>query len=306
MVINIVIILTSCTTSILSQKRRDEEKTHVGFRHSTDVIVASIPKSDTTWLKALTFFVVNRQHFYPLENHPLLTSNPHELGPFLEFIFQDDYVQDKHSYLSNMTQPRTFGTHIPFSSLCKSIKESNCKIIYICRNPFDTFVSAWIFSLKHKPESLHEVTIEEALEKYCKGIIAFGPTWDHMLGYWKESIVAPNKVLFLKYEELKENSNFYVKRVTEFLDSPFVEEEESNGVIENIVKLCSFENMKNLEVNKSGTFDRNFEKKILISDCDFSCYIKKHPWVVQTKTFSKNIHQTFSQNILIWTSILMI
>jgi len=85
--------------------------------------------------------------------------------------------------------------------------------------------------------------------------------WDHMLGYWKESIATPTKVLFLKYEELKEDSNFYVKRVADFLDCPFTEEEESNGVIENIVKLCSFENMKNLEVNKSGTFGRTFEKK---------------------------------------------
>jgi len=238
-----------------------------------DVIVASIPKSGTTWLKALTFSVVNRKRFSCSESHPLLTSNPHELVPFLEFIFQDDYVQDKHSYLSNMTQPRTFGTHIPFSSLCKSIKESNCKIIYICRNPFDTFVSAWIFSLKHKPESLHEVAIEEALEKYCKGIVGFGPIWDHMLGYWNESIAAPHKVLFLKYEELKENVNFHVKRVAEFLDCPFTEEEESKGVIENIVKLCSFENMKNLEVNKSGTFDRNFEKKYLFRKAEIGDWV---------------------------------
>ena len=67
----------------------------------------------------------------------------------------------------------------------------------------------------------------------------------------------------MKYEELKEDVNFYVKRVAEFLDCPFTEEEERNGVIENIINLCSFEKMKNLEVNKSGTFDRNFEKKHL-------------------------------------------
>jgi len=108
--------------------------------------------------------------------------------------------------------------------------------------------------------------MEEALENFCKGIVGFGPIWDNMLGYWKESIATPNKVLFLKYEELKEDANFYLKRVAEFLDCPFTEEEESNGVIENIIKLCSFEMMKNVEVNKSGTFSRNMEKKILISE----------------------------------------
>ncbi|QCD85682.1 desulfoglucosinolate sulfotransferase A/B/C [Vigna unguiculata] len=110
---------------------------------------------------------------------------------------------------------------------------------------------------------MHELTIEETLEKYCKGILGFGPTWEHMLGYWKESIANPNKVLFLKYEELKEDVNFYVKRVAEFLDCPFTEEEESSGVIESIINLCSLEKMKNLEVNKAGTFCGNFEKKYL-------------------------------------------
>ncbi|WVZ03557.1 hypothetical protein V8G54_024363 [Vigna mungo] len=229
----------------------------------SDVIVASFPKSGTTWLKALTFSIVNRKLFSSSDNHPLLTSNSHELVPFLDFIFHGDNIQHKLSYLSNMTEPRLFGTHIPFPSLSNSIKESNCKIVYICRNPFDTFVSSWTFFNKIKSDSLSEVTIEEALEKYCKGIIGFGPTWDHMLGYWKESIATPNKVLFLKYEELKEDVNFYVKRVAEFLDCPFTEGEESDRVIENIIKLCSFEKMKNLEVNKSGTVGRNIEKKYL-------------------------------------------
>jgi len=229
----------------------------------SDVIVASFPKSGTTWLKALTFAILNRQRFSSSHNHPLLTSNSHELVPFLDFIFHDDNIQDKLSDLSNMTEPRVFGTHVPFPSLSKSIKESNCKIVYICRNPFDIFVSLWIFTNKINPHAMHELKIEETLENYCKGIVGFGPTWEHMLGYWKESIANPNRVLFLKYEELKEDVNFYVKRVAEFLDCPFTEEEERNGVIENIINLCSFEKMKNLEVNKSGTFDRNFEKKHL-------------------------------------------
>ncbi|AET02297.1 sulfotransferase domain protein [Medicago truncatula] len=42
----------------------------------------------------------------------------------------------------NFVEPRIFGSRILFHSLAKSlIKESNCKIIYICMNPFDTYVS---------------------------------------------------------------------------------------------------------------------------------------------------------------------
>ncbi|KAL2326316.1 hypothetical protein Fmac_025374 [Flemingia macrophylla] len=103
-----------------------------------------------------------------------------------------------------------------------------------------------------KPESSPEITMEDGFESYCKGIIAFGPWWNHMLCYWKESIDRPNKVLFLKYEDLKDDANFHVKRVAEFLGCPFTQDEENSGVIESIIKLTSFEKLKYLEVNKSG------------------------------------------------------
>ncbi|KAK7314118.1 hypothetical protein VNO77_39328 [Canavalia gladiata] len=236
----------------------------------SDVVVATIPKSGTTWLKALTFAIVNRHCVTPSMTHPLLTFNPHELVPFFEY---NVYVNGQIPDLSNMIEPRLFGTHIPFPSLAKSIKESNSRIIFICRNPLDTFVSAWIFLNKSMPEYLPELTLEEAFDMYCNGIIAFGPTWNHMLGYWKESISRPKKVLFLKYEELKKHVNFNVKRIAEFLGCPFTQEEENNGVLEGIIKLCSFEKMKELEVNKSGTFGRHFEKKHLFRKAEIGDWV---------------------------------
>ncbi|KRH13298.1 hypothetical protein GLYMA_15G229100v4 [Glycine max] len=180
-----------------------------------------VPKSGTTWLKALTFAIVHRQHFPSLENYPLLVFNPHERVPPFEFVIYDD-INDQTHDLSKIPEPRIFGTHVPFTSLAKSIKESNCKIIYICRNLFDTFVSTWVFVNKIMPKDLDK----------------------------------PNKVMFLKYEDLKEDVNFNVKKIAEFLDCPFTKEEESSGVIENIIKLCSFEKMKELKVNKSRTMGK--------------------------------------------------
>lgn len=211
----------------------------------SDVIVATVPKSGTTWLKALTFAIVN----------------PHDLVPFTEYTVYGKH--DKVPDFSNLQEPRLFGTHIPLNSLSNSIKDSNCKIVYICRNPFDTFISSWIFVNKIKPPSMPTLNLEEAFEMYCNGSIGFGPFWNHMLGYWNESKERPKKVLFLKYEDMKENVHFHLKKLAEFLECPFSLEEENEGVIENIIKLCSFETMKELEVNKNGTFGRNFENKFL-------------------------------------------
>ncbi|KAI8024957.1 Cytosolic sulfotransferase 15 [Camellia lanceoleosa] len=51
----------------------------------TDLILATMPKSGTTWLKALTFAIANRHRYTNTLSQPsLLTSNPHELIPFHE------------------------------------------------------------------------------------------------------------------------------------------------------------------------------------------------------------------------------
>lgn len=45
--------------------------------------------------------------------------------------------------------------------------------------------------------------LEEAFEMFCNGVHAFGPHWDHVLGYWKASKERPDKFWFLKHEDLQ-------------------------------------------------------------------------------------------------------
>ncbi|RHN40354.1 putative P-loop containing nucleoside triphosphate hydrolase [Medicago truncatula] len=159
-----------------------------------------IPKSGTTWLRALTFTIVNRNQ-YSFENHSLLKSIIHKLVPSIERNLYAADIKDRIP-LSKIIEPRLFGTHIPFPSLAKSIQESNCKIVvYISRNPFDTFVSYWSFvnKIRSKHPSLSVLSLEETFESFCNGVTPFGSFWEHNLGYLKESMTRSDKVLFLKY-----------------------------------------------------------------------------------------------------------
>ncbi|XP_059639501.1 flavonol 3-sulfotransferase-like [Cornus florida] len=210
----------------------------------TDLIVCSAPKSGTTWLKALTFAITTRNQFNESTN-PLLTTIPHECIPLLEYDLAKNptYRPPKLPLLA---------THLPYTSLPRSILACGCKILYVCRDPKDTFVSLWHFACKLGPKDAQYLPLEKAFEQFCKGISAYGPYWDHALGYWKASLECPERVMFLKYEDMKRDTVFHVKRLAEYAGQPFSMEEEMEGVPQRITELCSFEHMSNLEVNKSG------------------------------------------------------
>uniref|UniRef100_A0A6N2KF01 Sulfotransferase n=1 Tax=Salix viminalis TaxID=40686 RepID=A0A6N2KF01_SALVM len=215
----------------------------------TDLLLASIPKSGTTWLKALTYTIVDRSR-YSLEKSPLLTIGPHGVVPFLEFdISSENHFQQ----LDRLPNPRIFGTHSPYPALPCSLKDSAAKIVYVCRNPLDVFISYWKFSVNIPKEEEKHLSLEDAFDKFCQGLHGYGPFWDHLLGYWEASLERPDKVLFLKYEDMKKNGVLYIKKLANFVGLPFSMDEEKQGLAEEISRLCSFESMKSYEATRTGT-----------------------------------------------------
>ncbi|CDY49196.1 BnaA09g10820D [Brassica napus] len=214
-----------------------------GWRPKAPLI--GYPKTGSTWLKSLTFTIANRSRFNDPTN-PLLKRNPHELIPFIEIEFplfpHIDVLQDQGNTL--------FATHMPHDFLPDSVVKSGCKMVYIWRDPKDTFVSFWKFMQKQRSTRGPLNSLEECFDMFCRGISGEGPYLDHVLGYWKAHQENPDKILFLKYENVSADPLPYVKRLAEFMGYRFTAEEEKNGVVEKVVNLCSFETLKNLEVNK--------------------------------------------------------
>lgn len=132
---------------------------------------------------------------------------------------------------------RLFHTHMPYSVLPESIKKSNCKIVYITRNPKDTLVSMQHLFNKLRTPERGPYPLQNVFESFCNGVFHFGPFFDHVLQDWNESLKLPHKILFLKYEELKRNPKAQVKRLASFLGKPFAEEEEVEEVIHGPAQL---------------------------------------------------------------------
>ncbi|KAK8957860.1 Cytosolic sulfotransferase 15 [Platanthera zijinensis] len=222
----------------------------------SDIFLATCPKSGTTWLKALAFVICNRGSSYMSSSstghHSILSHNPHDFYPNLENFYANSHVPD----LDSMPSPRLLATHIPYSLLPESVGDegSPCRIIYLCREPKDTLVSTYHFlnGVGSDPSIAGPISMEEAVELFCKGQSPYGPVWEHQLEYWRESQRRPDKVLFLKYEEMKAEPEATVRMLANFMRRPFSEEEESNGTVAEIVELCSFKSLSGLEVNKVG------------------------------------------------------
>ncbi|KAG8375417.1 hypothetical protein BUALT_Bualt10G0097900 [Buddleja alternifolia] len=218
--------------------------------HDTDIVLASVPKSGTTWMKALVFSIVSRNHF-PIDHSPLLVNSPHDLV----LSFECDYYL-KPGYipkLENLPQPRVFATHLPHHALASSLIDSKCKFVYTRRNPLDQFISQWHFLLKNRLwPGAKMSSLDEAFNMFCDGVLGFGPFCDHLLGYWNASLENPDRVLFLKYEDVKRDPYSEIKKIAEFVGLPFSEEEEKAGLVGEIAKFCSFDKLKNLEINKTG------------------------------------------------------
>ncbi|KAM7279448.1 hypothetical protein ACFE04_006582 [Oxalis oulophora] len=209
---------------------------------TTDIYLVSSPKAGTTWLKSLIFATLNRKRF-DFSTNPLLKTNPHDLFPFLEWNIQQT---EWASSLDCLPSPRLLSIHLPYSLLPESLALSGCKFVYICRDPKDLVISLTHFvnNTTRKTQELPTLTLDQAFDSFCKGASPYGPYWDHVLGYWKASLENPERILFLKYEDLK--------REPVFLGQPFLVTEENEGVVEEIIRLCSFQNLSNLDVNKAS------------------------------------------------------
>ncbi|XBH97181.1 hypothetical protein VPH35_087455 [Triticum aestivum] len=211
-----------------------------------DVLLASFPKSGTTWLKVLAFatqaVATARRAAHPpsAHDHPLRQRNPHDCVPFLGIGFAlDKDVDTVAAELEALPSPRVLATHLPFSLL----PTGRSRVVYVCRDPKDVLsvgVDAESFSLR------------EAMELFCAGRCMYGPQWLHVAEYWEASRRAAGEVLFLRYEEMLRDPVGSLRTMAEFMGCAFSPEEEERGVARAIVELCSLDKLKKVEANRKG------------------------------------------------------
>ncbi|XP_057636157.1 sulfotransferase 6B1-like [Chionomys nivalis] len=188
-----------------------------------DIFLVSYPKSGTHWVAEV------------IENIPnvgITLTPPIEWGDVSKF-----------EELKMVPKRRVIPTHLSYEMIPVTVKQKQCKIVYIIRNPKDTAVSLFHY-YRDNPNLPSPETWPAFLELFLKGDVVYGSWFDHVLSWEKHK--NDKNVLFLFYEEMKKDFVKSLNKITDFLGF-----DVNDSDIGKIARNTSFREMKSNAVKEN-------------------------------------------------------
>ncbi|NWW49210.1 ST1C1 Sulfotransferase, partial [Pedionomus torquatus] len=220
-----------------------------------DLLIATYAKAGTTWTQEIVDMIQQNADVEKCKR-----DTTYRRHPFLEWCLQGP-PETSLELAEAMPSPRTIKTHLPVQLVPPSFWEQNCKIIYVARNAKDNLVSYYHFHRMNKglPDP---GTWEEFMGKFMAGKVLWGSWYDHVKGWWKAK--DKHRILYLFYEDMKENPKREIQKIVKFLEKDMNEE-----TLNKIVHHTSFEIMKE---NPMTNYTKEFQG---IMDHSVSPFMRK-------------------------------
>ncbi|XP_028287645.1 sulfotransferase 1C2 [Parambassis ranga] len=196
----------------------------------SDILIATYPKAGTTWTQEIIDLLLHNGDAEACKRAPTPVRSP-----FLE-IASPPPIPSGLDLLKKMNPPRLIKTHLPFQLVPPGFWENKCKVIYVARNAKDNLVSYYFFDQMNKTQP-EPGPFDGYIHKFMRGELGWGSWYDHVKGYWLER--EKKNILYLFYEDMKENPQREVERIMRYLDVSV-----SDEAVRQIVELTSFKNMK--------------------------------------------------------------
>ncbi|NXE76746.1 ST1C1 Sulfotransferase, partial [Cochlearius cochlearius] len=253
-----------------------------------DLLIATYVKAGTTWTQEIVDMIQQNGDVEKCRR-----ASTYRRHPFLEWSVQEPPA-DSLELAEAMPSPRTIKTHLPAHLVPPSFWEQNCKIIYVARNAKDSLVSYYHFHRMSK-DMPDPGTWEEFMEKFMTGKVLWGSWYDHVKGWWKAK--DKHRILYLFYEDLKENPKREIQKILKFLEKDMNQE-----VLNKILHNTSFEIMKdnpmaNYTTEFQGIMDHSispFMRKGVVGDW------KNHFTVAQNEKFDEDYKKKMADTSIVF------
>jgi hypothetical protein len=195
--------------------------------HDDDVFVVTYPRSGTTWTEQIVHLILNQGE----QGEQLLI----DAAPWLETLPRRPHGMK--AFLQTLRGRRLFTCHLPIA-LMPDFTASKGNYIYVARNPKDVAVSCY-----HHVRSYggYDGTWDEYFNLFVQGQVMYGSYFDHVLPWWQASEKAAN-ILFLKYEDMKQDLAGVVGQIADFVEIPL-----NQTSLERVLAGSSFRAMKTNE-----------------------------------------------------------
>ncbi|KAF2361235.1 Sulfotransferase domain [Trinorchestia longiramus] len=211
---------------------------------NSDVIVASFPKTGTTWVQEIVYMLT----------HGCRASNDDD--PTLETRFPYlEYPYPGLKTVSAMPGLRCIKTHLPYTLLPPSVQEAGAKVVYVSRNPRDTCVSYYHFA-RLLTSAGFIGSLADFVDDFLDDRVPYSPFSTHVLEY-HEAQKANDSVLCVSYEQLTADPASVVRSLANHLNVAVSDED-----VKFVVTHTSFAAMSsNKSVNYEHWKDVGFAHK---------------------------------------------
>lgn len=194
-----------------------------------DATVISYQKCGRTWIRLVLGRVFQQEWGLPESEILRITESPRRFKVQFPLMPKVIFHHDDSAHRKTEDQLRRSKTEY-----------SQQKVIFLCRDPRDVIISNY-YHMTFRARC-NELSKKNFIKKYLPGVIYF-------YNIWIDAQV--DEFLLIRFEDMKRNTHYELRRVLDFLNSDLT---ICESIIDEAIEYCSLKNMRKYEAeNRYGS-----------------------------------------------------